>query len=1170
LAVLTCASCGAESPEGFRFCPTCGAPLGQPEPAREERKVVTILFADVTGSTALGEQLDPERLRVLLSAYFSAMSAVIDSWGGTVEKFIGDAVMAVFGIPLIREDDAERALRAALEMLARLQELNSQFHERHGITLAIRIGVNTGEVIAPVGTHADQRIVAGDAVNVAARLEQAAEPGSVMVGDRTYLATRDAFRFGPAIDLELKGKTGTVAARRVIEPLAEAVRGIPGLRAPMVGRDRELDALVGLLDEAAESRRPRLVVVYGPAGIGKSRLVLEFLGLGSSRHPDASVLRGRCLAAGQGITYWALGEILRLACRISLDDPVKSAQQKLEASARDALAPLGLREGDIRQTIFALAATAGIPLPGDPLRSMEPREVADEIARAWPRFAAGLTSRAPAIFVVEDLHWAEDQLLDMLERLLARTDGPLLVIATARPEFAEVRPGFVGGREDASSISLRPLTEVQGELLVAGLLSEAELPGGLKRAILATAEGNPLFVEEIVRRLVDEGGLVRVNDHWQATESAAAMSIPDTIHGLLAARIDALPTDEKRALQEAAVVGRIFWEEPVARALGNGGVADALLSLERKGLVFARPNSGIAGQVEFMFKHALVRDVAYASLPKSRRARAHAEHGAWIEELAGERLDEFAELVAHHYATAVAGEDADLAWADETAARDAARAKAFDALVHAGSLARRRFAIEKALELHQRALDLATSNAERARAQEELGDDHVAVFHGDEAVEAYRRAISLLGTDPDLAAWRARISAKTVRMITEMSGAFRIQPDPDLVDEMIEGALEAAAEPATRAWLLAAKGLCGIYRQELRVSDLVPIEERIGAVRSAYEISESISEPGLRGVVVKALGDLYIMQGSYELALDFSRRQLELLDQTESPSERAMVLFETGAALKDLAGRYEDALELAMASYEIAKDRSLHELMHATYLAIYTTYLLGRWDELVPFLDEHVQAFENESEVSCFAVRGGPLLGALMLMHRGDVRKATELEELVHPKAERATRAEGVRALVALAAGDTTRALSLAEMALSSGPEWQAPEARWAKVEDLRALREWDRLRDFLPEARNVARGMAVLGPACDRAEGVMLAASDDSAGAAKLLRQALDRFESLPAPFEAARTREELARLASPAEARRLLDDALEVYRQLNAHPHAKRVAATIEAMERAEKEAR
>jgi class 3 adenylate cyclase/tetratricopeptide (TPR) repeat protein len=1165
-----CSSCGTESPEGFRFCPHCGAPLAPPEPTREERKLVTILFADVTGSTALGEQLDPERLRVLLSAYFSAMSAVIESWGGTVEKFIGDAIMAVFGVPVIREDDAHRALRAAGDMLVRLDELNSEFRERHALSLAIRIGVNTGEVIAPVGPPAAQRIVAGDAVNVAARLEQAAEPGSVMVGERTYLAARDAFRFGDAVDLELKGKSGKVTAWPLIEPRAETGRGIPGLRAPMVGRDREVGALMGLLEEAVETGRPRLVVVYGPAGIGKSRLVLEFLRLASARYPEASVLRGRCLPAGQGITYWALGEMLRAGCGISMGDPVEEARDKLAVAARDLLAPLALREEDARQTIFALATTAGIPLPGNPLEKLEPREVADELARAWPRFAAAFTSRGPAVFVVEDLHWAEEQLLDMLERLLARTGGPLLIVATARPEFAEPHPGFAGGREDASSVSLRPLTHDQGERLVAGLLVEAELPAGLREDILSTAEGNPLFVEEIVRRLVDEGSVIRVDDHWQATDAATATAIPDTIHGVLAARIDALPSEEKRVLQEAAVVGRVFWEEPVARALGNGGVSDALLGLERKGLVFARPTSTIAGQVEFMFKHALVRDVAYASLPKSRRARAHAEHAAWMEDLAGDRFDEFAELVAHHYATAVAGEDADLAWAEEVAAREAARGKAFEALAHAGSLARRRFSVDKAVELHRRAFELASSRRERARALDELGDDHGALYHGDEAVKAYQEAIALLEPDPEMAPWRARICAKAARMITEKSGAFRVHLDPGLPDRMIDEGLKAADDPATRAWLLAIRGRCAIYRQELRVPDPVPIEERISAARAAFEMTDSIPDPGLRGFAATALSDLYSIQGSYDLALDISRRQLELLDHMESPSERALVLFETGAALKDLAGRYEEALELAKTGYAIAKDRSPHELMHTTYLSIYTMYLLGRWDELLPFLDEHVAAFREESEVSCFAVRGGPLIGALALMHKGETGKAQEIAAVVPPRSDHGTRAEGIRALIALAGNDARSCLTIAEMTISAAQEWRAPEARWARLEALSALGEWDSLLAFIPEVRRVAGAMAALGPVCDRAEGVMLAATGDSAGATRLFQQALDRFEALPVPFEAARTKEELARLADPDEARRLLDAALEVYRSLGARPHAERVTATLRALEGEEKGAR
>ena len=700
--MVTCANCGAENPEGFEFCPSCGSSLKPAERTAEDRKLVTVLFADVTGSTELGEQLDPERLRSLLATYFSAMSAAIASWGGTVEKFIGDAIMAVFGVPIVREDDAGRALRAALEMLVRLDALNRDFQGRHGVTLRIRIGVNSGEVIAPVGTGAQQLIVTGDAVNVAARLEQVAEPGTVLVGERTFLAARDAFRFGEPVTLELKGKAETITAHPLVEVLPEARRGVPGLSSPMVGRDRELETLTSLLEESIETNRPRLVTVFGPAGIGKSRLVQEFIRLSSSLRPDATVLRGRCVAAGHGITYWALGEILGAACGIALDDSADVAEEKLRSGLSEILSVLDLEEDELAQTLFALATTAGISLQDNPLERMEPREVADEIGRAWPRFASAYASRGPLVIAVEDLHWAGDQLLDMLERIVARSTGPLVLVATARPEFAQMHPGFATGREDTSSVSLRPLTEEQGARLVEGLLTVADIPGDLRQELLAKAEGNPFFLEEIIRRLIDEGALVREGDTWRATAAARQTTVPDTIHGLLAARVDGLPPLEKLVLQEAAVVGRVFWEEPVAKSIGNGSVSVALLELERKGLVFARPISSIAGQVEFMFKHALVRDVAYASLPKVRRARAHAEHGAWIEQLAGDRIDELAELLAHHYGTAASGEDADLAWADDPPQGEAVRVKAVESLLLAGEVARRRYAIDKAVELHQR------------------------------------------------------------------------------------------------------------------------------------------------------------------------------------------------------------------------------------------------------------------------------------------------------------------------------------------------------------------------------------------------------------------------------------------------------------------------------------
>ena len=411
-----------------------------------ERKLVTVLFADAMGSTSLADRLDPERLRTVLDSYFAAMAAAVDSWGGTVEKFIGDAVMAVFGVPAVREDDAERALSAAMEMVERLEDLNRELQARHGLTLRMRIGVNTGEVVTGASGGSSQRLVSGDPVNVAARLQAEAEPDAILAGERTYLAARHSFRFGGPMDLQLKGKPDVVRARRVLGKAAESKRGVPGLSSPLIGRTSELQALDSLLDEVLEARRPRLVTVLGPAGVGKSRLVHEFVsGIGDQR-PAALVLRGRCLAAGHGITYWALGEILRASCGIRLDDQTEVALEKLRAEVPD------------ERTVQALAATAGIAVPGSELEHLGPQAVLEELAAAWPKLATAQAAAELAVWVVEDLHWAGDPLLEMLERVIARSTGPLLIIGTARADLVEAHPGFGGGSENFSTISLRPLS----------------------------------------------------------------------------------------------------------------------------------------------------------------------------------------------------------------------------------------------------------------------------------------------------------------------------------------------------------------------------------------------------------------------------------------------------------------------------------------------------------------------------------------------------------------------------------------------------------------------------------------------------------------------------------------------------------------------------------------
>ena len=842
--MTTCPRCGASVREAARFCDTCGASL-EPGGSAEERKLVTVLFADVTSSTALGDQLDPERLRALLAEYFAAMSAVIGSWGGTVEKYIGDAIMAVFGAPLVREDDAERALHAALEMLDRLESVNQELSRRHGVSLRIRIGVNTGEVVAPQGGAASgQLIVSGDAVNVAARLEQAADPGAVLVGERTYLAARHAFAFGEVAQLTVKGKPEPIPARRLLDPRPDATRGIPGLQAPMVGRERELGTVLGLLDEAIETGEPRLVLVYGPAGIGKSRLVREALLGAEQRRTDVRILRGRCLGAGHGITFWALGEILRAACDISLGDSAEASREKLREALGALLEPLAMAAPEVDETIAALAATANIALPESPLARLEPRELSDVMARAWPRFVSALAHATPAVLVIEDLHWADDQLLEMVEQISARATGGVLILATARPEFAEQHPGF-GAGAGATALTLRSLTEAQSTTLVDALLDIDDLPDSLRTEILGRAEGNPFFLEEILRRLIDEGAIVRANDRWVATSSAAHVELPDSIHALLAARIDGLPAEEKRVLQDAAVVGRVFWEAALGGGRSSGDAAALLRNLERRGLVVARPTSTLPGQVEYLFRHALIRDVAYAAVPKARRAIAHAEVGAWIERLAGERLDEMGELVAYHYRSAVAGADADLAWAADAERRETIRRRAFQSLVAAGVGARRRFAVGKAIDLHGQALELADSDAERALALEDLGDDHQALFHGDDAIDAYQRAAEAAraGRSEALPA----IAAKAAFM-AQSFGAFERQPSPDELETLVDDGLRIATDEPIRARLLAARAsLEQVWegsrfgREQSRLlKDPVPPADRIRSAEEAWRIADQL------------------------------------------------------------------------------------------------------------------------------------------------------------------------------------------------------------------------------------------------------------------------------------------------------------------------------------------
>ena len=578
-----CPSCGQENPEGARFCNACGAVLDAPEPPRQARKVVTALFCDVTGSTALGEQLDPEVLRGVLNRYFEVMRGVIEHHGGTVEKFIGDAVMAVFGIPRVHEDDALRAVRAAAEIRERLPTVAQEV----GVWLRFRTGVNTGPVLMGEG----ENLAIGDAVNVAARLEQAAEPGEIVLGEETVRLVHDAVEVGDARLLELKGKAEPVAAYPLLAVVGQELQR--QFATAMVGRENERGRLENVFAQAVHDRSCQLFTVLGSAGVGKSRLVAEFLtGL------EAAVVRGRCLSYGEGITYWPVVEILK---------------QLKALPAGDAARPLRSLLGETDEL-----ARAG------------------EIAWGFRKLLEQEAQQRPLVCVFDDLHWAEETLLDLVEHVadLSR-DAPILLLCMARPELLERRPVWGGGKWNATTILLEPLGAAETERLLSEL---GGVPAELRERIVGAAEGNPLFLEEMLALVRDSGG--------------KRVEVPPTIYALLAARLDQLDAAERSVLERGSVEGRTFHRGAVlALADGDGQLDERLLALVRKELV--RPDRPqLPGEDAYRFRHLLIRDAAYDALPKATRAALHRRFAAWVEQH-GDQLVELDEILGYHLEQAV-------------------------------------------------------------------------------------------------------------------------------------------------------------------------------------------------------------------------------------------------------------------------------------------------------------------------------------------------------------------------------------------------------------------------------------------------------------------------------------------------------------------------------------
>jgi class 3 adenylate cyclase/tetratricopeptide (TPR) repeat protein len=620
--MTVCQQCGEQNPARFRVCGMCGAPLAPPSLRREARKTVTIVFSDLKGSTNLGEQLDSESLREALGIYFDEMRAVIERHGGTVEKYIGDAIMAVFGLPVVREDDALRAVRAAREMQLRLVHVNAELRQRWGIEFENRTGVNTGEVVA--GDPATgQRLVTGDTVNTAARLEQAAPTGEVLIGQLTYDLVRDAVEVELVEALDLKGKAERVKAYRLIEVVGpEALRR--RLEAPLVGRKGELARLVAAEREARDSRRAGLLTIIAGAGVGKSRLIMEFM---TSDDRRARSLRGRCLSYGDGITFWPIAEMIRTAAALDDELPAEIARQRILTLAAG-------RE-DVAER---LAPLLGLSDEAYPL---------EETFWAVRTLFEGLATTAPLVVVVDDIHWAEATLLDLLEHVREAAAAPILVVCSARPELLEDRAGW-GPESDL--IRLAPLSTAETSAIAANILGGSGLPVDLLRRINDAAEGNPLFVEQMLSMLVDSGDVVRAEDGtWEVGEHVV-VRVPPGIVALVEARLDRLGGEERSVLQAGSVIGLVFYRralQSIAASDLQPAVDPSLEHLTRR--QFVRPDpSTFMDDDAFRFDHALIHDGAYRSLLKRERVELHERFGRWLESMAAQRIAELDEIVGYH------------------------------------------------------------------------------------------------------------------------------------------------------------------------------------------------------------------------------------------------------------------------------------------------------------------------------------------------------------------------------------------------------------------------------------------------------------------------------------------------------------------------------------------
>ena len=936
--VVTCPSCGQENPEGFRFCGACAATLEAPAAERrEERKVVTVLFCDLVGSTARAEGADPEDVRALLSAYHERVRSELERFGGTVEKFIGDAVMALFGAPTTHEDDPERAARAALAICEWAQEESD---------LQVRIGITTGEALVSLSANprAGEGMASGDVVNTAARLQIAAPVNGIVVDETTYRASRGTIDYREAAPVEARGKAEAVTVWEALQ--ARARLGVDVAQrggAELVGRREELDLLVNALARVRREREAQLITVVGVPGIGKSRLVYELFQAIEGGGVLTHWRQGRALPYGDGVTFWPLVEIAKAHAGILETDSAEVTAAKLERVVEETL-------GDDPEAKWVEEHLR--PLVGLEAESELGGDRRGEAFAAWRRLFEAMAERRPLVLVFDDLQWADDGMLDFVDHLAGWASGvPLLVVCTARPELLERRPGWGAGKPNSATVSLSPLSENDTARLIHALLEQTVLPADVQTALLARAGGNPLYAEEFVRMASELG-------------DERELPLPESIQGLIAARLDLLSGGEKSLLQAAAVIGKVFWLGTVT-SMGSQerqSTAELLHALETKDFIRRARRSSVVGETEYAFRHILIRDVAYGQIPRADRAENHRLAAMWIESLAPDRTEDHAEMLAYHYLSALEYARA----AGRTTNELAGRARS--ALREAGDRASAVYAFAAAVRFYGAALELWPA--------EEAGRPQLLLRYGRALWTAESGGLEiLLEAVEELVASADRGSAAEAEVLlarVEWHRGHRDRADSHLerAVDLVEDAPRSRSKAVVLGTLARFHLLAGAYED---------------AIRLGYEALSLAEELGLDEVQAQALnsiGAARLRNGDSAGVADVER-SVEIAQAANSP-EAIRGCNHLGFALLCL-GQLERSSELLDEAVRLA-ERFGHVVQGRFTRAGPQRVLQirqGRWDDALKFANELVEETERGSpdyhEAECRVTR------ATIRLARGDL-----------------------------------------------------------------------------------------------------------------------------------------------------------------------------------------